>query len=219
MASHTVENYLKALFALANEAGEVGISDLSDHLAVSKPSVNSMAKALQQDGFLKYEKYKPLKLTAKGKKAAALVVRKHRLTEMFLVEQMGFGWDEVHDIAEQVEHVKAPAFFDRMDELVGFPTVDPHGSPIPDAQGNVLEIDCVKLSECVVGERVSLVGLSQSSKSLLAFLDSHGIALGHTFDIRSVEPFDGSMTVVHEGAKDQSFSLKVCERLLVNKEA
>ena len=121
MASHTVENYLKALFALANEAGEVGISDLSDHLAVSKPSVNSMAKALQQDGFLKYEKYKPLKLTAKGKKAAALVVRKHRLTEMFLVEQMGFGWDEVHDIAEQVEHVKAPAFFDRMDELVGFP--------------------------------------------------------------------------------------------------
>ena len=166
MASHTVENYLKALFALANEAGEVGISDLSDHLAVSKPSVNSMAKALQQDGFLKYEKYKPLKLTAKGKKAAALVVRKHRLTEMFLVEQMGFGWDEVHDIAEQVEHVKAPAFFDRMDELVGFPTVDPHGSPIPDAQGNVLEIDCVKLSECAVGEKVSLVGLSQSSKSL-----------------------------------------------------
>lgn len=219
MASHTVENYLKALFALANEAGEVGISDLSDHLAVSKPSVNSMAKALQQDGFLKYEKYKPLKLTAKGKKAAALVVRKHRLTEMFLVEQMGFGWDEVHDIAEQVEHVKAPAFFDRMDELVGFPTVDPHGSPIPDAQGNVLEIDCVKLSECAVGEKVSLVGLSQSSKSLLSFLDSHGIALGHTFDIRSVEPFDGSMTVDHQGAEAQTFSLKVCERLLVRKEA
>jgi DtxR family Mn-dependent transcriptional regulator len=219
MASHTVENYLKALFALANEAGEVGISDLSDHLAVSKPSVNSMAKALQQDGFLKYEKYKPLKLTAKGKKVAALVVRKHRLTEMFLVEQMGFGWDEVHDIAEQVEHVKAPAFFDRMDELVGFPTVDPHGSPIPDAQGNVLEIDCVKLSECAVGEKVSLVGLSQSSKSLLSFLDSHGIALGHTFDIRSVEPFDGSMTVDHQGAEAQTFSLKVCERLLVRKEA
>ena len=219
MASHTVENYLKALFALANEAGEVGISDLSDHLAVSKPSVNSMAKALQQDGFLKYEKYKPLKLTSKGKKVAALVVRKHRLTEMFLVEQMGFGWDEVHDIAEQVEHVKAPAFFDRMDELVGFPTVDPHGSPIPDAQGNVLEIDCVKLSECAVGEKVSLVGLSQSSKSLLSFLDSHGIALGHTFGIRSAEPFDGSMTVDHQGAEARTFSLKVCERLLVRKEA
>jgi DtxR family Mn-dependent transcriptional regulator len=219
MASHTVENYLKALFALANKAGEVGISDLSDHLAVSKPSVNSMAKALQQDGFLKYEKYKPLKLTSKGKKVAALVVRKHRLTEMFLVEQMGFGWDEVHDIAEQVEHVKAPAFFDRMDELVGFPTVDPHGSPIPDAHGNVLEIDCVKLSECAVGEKVSLVGLSQSSKSLLSFLDSHGIALGHTFGILAVEPFDGSMTVEHQGAEARTFSLKVCERLLVRKEA
>jgi DtxR family Mn-dependent transcriptional regulator len=219
MASHTVENYLKALFALANEVGEVGISDLSDHLAVSKPSVNGMAKALQQDGFLKYEKYKPLKLTAKGKKAAALVVRKHRLTEMFLVEQMGFGWDEVHDIAEQVEHVKAPAFFDRMDELVGFPTVDPHGSPIPDAQGNVLEIDCMKLSECSVGSKVSLVGLSQSSKSLLTFLDSHGIALGHTFHVRAVEPFDGSMTMLHKGTQDQTFSLKVCERLLVKREA
>ena len=217
MASHIVENYLKALFALANEAGEVGISDLSNHLAVSKPSVNSMAKALQQDGFLKYEKYKPLKLTSKGKKIAALVVRKHRLTEMFLVEQMGFGWDEVHDIAEQVEHVKAPAFFDRMDELVGFPTVDPHGSPIPDAHGNVLEIDCVKLSECAVGEKVSLVGLSQSSKSLLSFLDNHGIALGHTFGILAVEPFDGSMPVVHEDATDQTFSLKVCARLLVKK--
>ena len=142
----------------------MGISDLSDHLAVSKPSVNSMAKALQQDGFLKYEKYKPLKLTAKGKKAAALVVRKHRLTEMFLVEQMGFGWDEVHDIAEQVEHVKALRFLTGWTSC-GFPTVDPHGSPIPDAQGNVLEIDCVKLSECAVGEKVSLVGLSQSSKS------------------------------------------------------
>ena len=219
MASHTVENYLKALFALANEVGEVGISDLSDHLDVSKPSVNGMAKALQQDGFLKYEKYKPLKLSAKGKKAAALVVRKHRLTEMFLVEQMGFGWDEVHDIAEQVEHVKAPAFFDRMDELVGFPTVDPHGSPIPDAQGNLLEIDCMKLSECSVGEKVSLVGLSQSSKSLLTFLDSHGIALGHTFNVRAVEPFDGSMTMLQEGAQAQTFSLKVCERLLVKREA
>jgi DtxR family Mn-dependent transcriptional regulator len=132
---------------------------------------------------------------------------------------MGFGWDEVHDIAEQVEHVKAPAFFDRMDELVGFPTVDPHGSPIPDAHGNVLEIDCVKLSECAVGEKVSLVGLSQSSKSLLSFLDSHGIALGHTFGILAVEPFDGSMTVEHQGAEARTFSLKVCERLLVRKEA
>ena len=99
----------------------MGISDLSDHLAVSKPSVNSMAKALQRDGFLKYEKYKPLKLTAKGKKAAALVVRKHRLTEMFLVEQMGFGWDEVHDIAEQVEHVKAPRFLTGWTSLWVFP--------------------------------------------------------------------------------------------------
>ena len=99
MPSSTVENNLKALYVLADEGGEIKLSDLSNHLGVSRPTVNSMVKAFDQEGWVEYEKYKPLKLTIKGRKAAALIIRKHRLTEMYLVERMGFGWEEVHEIA------------------------------------------------------------------------------------------------------------------------
>jgi len=131
MTSQTEENYLKASYFLANSDNEINLSELSKSLKVSKPTVNSMVKKLCEKGFLNYQKYKPLVLTAYGRKNAALIIRKHRLTEMYLVEKMNFGWEEVHDIAEQLEHLKSPEFFDRMDELLNFPTHDPHGSPIP----------------------------------------------------------------------------------------
>jgi DtxR family Mn-dependent transcriptional regulator len=115
MASPTEENYLKALFNLANEQGEINATDLSSILQVSTPTVNSMVRNLCKQGLVNYEKYKPISLTAKGKREAALVIRKHRLTEMYLVEKMGFGWEMVHEIAEQIEHIKSPVFFDRMD--------------------------------------------------------------------------------------------------------
>lgn len=131
MASSTEENYLKALFNFCNTEGEVKLSQISDILKVSKPTANSMVKNLRKQGLVNYEKYQPLSLTEKGKKVAALVVRKHRLTEMFLYQKMGFTAEEVHEIAEQMEHIDAPKLFDKMDELLGFPEVDPHGSPIP----------------------------------------------------------------------------------------
>ncbi|MEL7148546.1 MAG: metal-dependent transcriptional regulator [Bacteroidota bacterium] len=215
MASPVVENYLKALFNLANARGEVNISDLSSNLKVSKPTVNSMVKTLQQKGWVIYEKYKPLKITEQGRKAAALIIRKHRLTEMFLVEQMGFGWEEVHDIAEQIEHVKAPAFFDRMDELMEYPKFDPHGSPIPDKEGNIITQEYKALAECTAGDRVKLIALSHSSKEFLEFLDSRGIALELQFQVKSVERFDQSMLVTYEGHPAETLSQKVCERLLV----
>ena len=217
MNSPTVENYLKALYSLANEKGEVNISLLSSSLEVSKPTVNSMVKTLQQQGWVHYEKYKPIKLTEKGRKAAALVIRKHRLTEMFLVEKMGFGWEAVHEIAEQVEHIQAPKFFDRMDELMDYPKVDPHGSPIPDKEGNVIQQEYKKLSECEAGDTVRLIALNQSSKEFLEFLDSRGIALKLQIKINSVEQFDQSMLVSYENYPSQTLSQKVCERLLVEK--
>ena len=132
MASITAENYLKALYALAEvPRGPVAISTLAAHLGVSKPTANSMIRRLNEQGMLDYRKYQPLQLTAAGQRAAEAIVRKHRLTEMFLVEVMGFDEAAVHEIAEQIEHVQSPAFFARMDELMGFPRVDPHGSPIP----------------------------------------------------------------------------------------
>lgn len=215
MNSPTVENYLKALYSLANEQGEVQISLLSATLEVSKPTVNSMVKTLQQHGWVHYEKYKPIKLTEQGRKAAALVIRKHRLTEMFLVEKMGFGWESVHEIAEQVEHIQAPMFFDRMDELMDYPKVDPHGSPIPDKDGNIIQQDYKKLSECAEGDRVRLIALNQSSKEFLEFLDSRGIHLKLEIQIKSVEMFDRSMVVSYEKHHSETLSQKVCERLLV----
>lgn len=217
MASTTVENYLKALYALANESDEVNVSDLSAHLRVSKPTVNSMVKTLKEEGWVKYEKYKPLVLTRKGKKAAALILRKHRLTEMYLVEKMGFGWDEVHEIAEQIEHVKAPAFFDKMDQLMDYPKVDPHGSPIPDKEGNIIDQDYKKLSECEVGDRVMLLALTDSSREFLAFLDSREISLKLELEIKAIEGFDGSMLISYGNRTSETMSQKVCERLLVQK--
>lgn len=188
MASATVENYLKALYTLANEDGEINLSDLSIRLGVSKPSVNSMVKTLDQEGLVAYKKYKPLKLTNKGQKAAALIIRKHRLTEMYLVEKMGFGWEEVHDIAEQIEHIKAPLFFDRMDKLMSFPKVDPHGSPIPDKNGIVVDHNYKKLSECRTGDKIRIVALDHSSKEFLEFLDSREISLNIDLEVTSIEP-------------------------------
>ncbi len=217
MASPTVENYLKALYALANEDDEVNISDLSIHLKVSKPTVNSMVKTLNQQGWVNYERYKPIVLTRKGRKAAALILRKHRLTEMYLVEKMGFGWEEVHEIAEQIEHVKAPALFDRMDKLMDFPKVDPHGSPIPDKDGNIIDQNYKKLSECKVGDQVVLLALTHSSKDFLEFLDSREISLKLELEIKAIEPFDSSMLISYYNHPSETLSQKVCDRLLVQK--
>lgn len=215
MASQTVENYLKALYSLANAAGEIGISDLSQRLGVSKPTANSMVKTLQQQGWVIYEKYKPLKLTEEGRKAAALIIRKHRLTEMYLVEKMDFGWEEVHEIAEQIEHIKAPAFFDRMDKMLDYPKFDPHGSPIPDKDGNITVYDYKKLSDCQIGDRVKLVALNHSSKEFLEFLDSRSISLKTELEVISIESFDNSMIVSYNEHPLATLSQKACERLLV----
>ena len=118
MPSHTIENYLKAMFFLADKHGEFSLTELSKRMGVSTPTANSMVKKLQKEGWIIYKKYQPLILTARGKKQAALILRKHRLTEMYLTEKMGFGWEEVHDIAEQVEHITSDKFFDRMDQLL-----------------------------------------------------------------------------------------------------
>lgn len=215
MASPTEENYLKSLFNLANDAGEVNISELAQQMQVSMPTVNSMVKTLQKNGWLIYEKYKPVTLTPTGKKEAALIIRKHRLTEMYLVNKMGFGWEEVHEIAEQVEHIHSPKFFERMDEMMGHPTVDPHGSPIPDKLGRIQEVNYVTLSKCKTGQLVKLAALTNSSTEFLEFLNSRNLSLGLELKIISVESYDQSMVVKYENHESETLSEKVCDRLLV----
>ncbi len=132
MNSLTEENYLKAIFHLISPQNTVTVNELSKLLKIKMPSVNSMMKKFADKNWVKYEPYQPICITDLGKKEAALVVRKHRLTEMFLVEKMGFGWEIVHEIAEQVEHIHSDLFFEKMDELLNYPKADPHGEPIPD---------------------------------------------------------------------------------------
>ena len=169
MNSLTEENYLKALLNLSNDKGEVSVSELSDQLKIKKPTVTSMMKKLDSKGLVEYESYKPLKLSDKGKKEAALIIRKHRLTEMFLVEKMNFGWEEVHQIAEHIEHLKSTVFFERMDEILGYPKFDPHGSPIPDINGNMTWKSFKKLSDCTINDALKIEAVTHSSSEFLKF--------------------------------------------------
>lgn len=217
MASQTEENYLKALLHLVNEQGEISVTELSKKLKIASPTANSMIKKLAVKGLVNYKKYKPLSLTAKGKKRAALIIRKHRLTEMFLVEKMNFGWEEVHPIAEQIEHVDSDLFFNRMDEILGFPAVDPHGSPIPDKNGEIKWKSYDKLSDCKVGDTVVLSGLMNSSSDFLTYLNTKNLGLGTKIKINAVEPFDQNMSVTYGLDKQEVFSKVVCDNLLVEK--
>ncbi|MGB0870165.1 MAG: metal-dependent transcriptional regulator [Flavobacteriales bacterium] len=215
MTSQTEENYLKAAYFLANSNNEINLSELSKSLNVSKPTANSMVKKLCEKGFLDYEKYKPLVLTSKGKKQAALIIRKHRLTEMFLVKKMNFGWEEVHDIAEQIEHIKSSEFFDRMDELLNYPTHDPHGSPIPNKNGEIIESNFLKMSLCKPGQKVKLSGLLNSSKEFLLYLNDRNLQIGSVLNIHAIENFDRTMIVSYNDQDNVNLSAMVCERLLV----
>lgn len=215
MASQTEENYLKSLYVLTYSAEKVNITELSSVLGVRLPTVNSMIKNLRKQGLVNYEKYKPISLTSSGKKIAAAVIRKHRLTEMFLVNKMGFGWEEVHDIAEQVEHISSEQFFERMDELLGFPKFDPHGSPIPDKNGIISEEYKIRLSDCKPGDKCKLAALSHDSSEFLKFLDKHELNLGTEIEIISFEAFDSSIVVKYKDFSSKTFSQVVCDRLLV----
>jgi DtxR family Mn-dependent transcriptional regulator len=217
MISLTEENYLKSLFNLANTAGEVNVNDLSKQLDIKMSTVTSMMKKLAEKKLVHYESYKPLRLTDKGKKEAAMVIRKHRLTEMFLVEKMGFGWEEVHDIAEQVEHVQSTVFFDKIEQLLGFPKADPHGAPIPDKNGKFAWIAYDKLSDCHAGDTVKVSAVIHTSSAFLKFLNNREIGLGTQMKIKSVESFDGSMIVSYDKHSSETLSLVVVERLLVEK--
>lgn len=217
MVSLTEENYLKALLSLSSDKGEVGINDLSRHLGIKMPTANSMMKKLAEKDLVHYVSYKPLRLTVKGRTAAALIVRKHRLTEMFLVDKMGFGWEEVHEIAEQIEHIHSVAFFEKMDELLGFPKFDPHGSPIPDKNGNMEWVSYKPLVSFQKGDTVKLAAVLHSGDDFLRYLNTRELKLGTKLKIVSVEPFDKSMVVAYGTRDNEVLSALVCERLLVSK--
>lgn len=216
MNSLTEENYLKAIFHLLDPENQVTVNELSKFLQIKMPSVNSMMKKFADKNWVIYETYKPIKVTELGRKEAAIVVRKHRLTEMFLVEKMGFGWENVHEIAEQLEHVHSEDFFDKMDEILNFPKVDPHGEPIPDKDGVIITQNLKKLSECKENDMVILTSVTISTDDFLNYLNQRNLALGAEILIKNIEKFDGSMQITFAD-RTEVLSKMVCEKLLVKK--
>lgn len=215
MPTKTKENYLKALYYLHTKKEDISLTELGKELEVSKPTVNDMVKKMQVKGWVKYEKYKPLRLTEDGLAQATLIVRKHRLSEMFLNQVMGVGWEEVHDIAEEMEHLKSELFFDRMDEILGFPTKDPHGSPIPDKNGKLIKLDYKVMAQMDVGKKVVLRALRESSSEFLKFLNKKNITLNTEIKILQKESFDKSMVVSYGKLNEVLLSQTVCNQMLV----
>ena len=217
MPTHANENYLKALYYLHIKDPEISLTDLGQVLELSKPTVNEMVKKMHRQGWLIYEKYKPLRLTAAGKRQAAGVIRKHRLSEMFLSQIMGFGWEEVHEMAEELEHLKSGKLFDRMDELLGFPTNDPHGSPIPDKEGNFSKLDYKTLAQAKVGNKLILKALRNSATDFLVYLNKKEIGLGLEITVDHIEEFDKSVIISYGTHKNVVLSQAVASSLLVER--
>ena len=194
--SSTEENYIKSIFHLSEDGDEnISTNDIARSVNATAASVTDMLKKLKQKKIITYEKYQGVRLTKEGETIAKSIVRKHRLWEVFLVEKLGYSWDKIHDIAEQLEHIRSEEMIDKLDRFLGFPKFDPHGDPIPDASGNIKAVKQILLSKMKVGDKGKVVGVKDSSSKLLQHLDSLEIHLGTTIEISEVIEFDNSFVV------------------------
>ena len=215
MGSLTEENYMKSIYSLSQRDGEVYVSELAKKLTVKLPTINSMIKKLAAKKLVAYSPYQGIKLTEKGKREALSIIRKHRLAELFLVKILNLGWEEVHDIAEQLEHVESELFFNRIDEMLGKPKVDPHGEPIPDINGKIASKNRISLSQVKEGGLAKISAVGNDDKSFLDHLNSKGLQIGDTVTIKKKELFDGSVVILMKGKKQTMLSHQVAERIWV----
>jgi DtxR family Mn-dependent transcriptional regulator len=211
------ENYLKAIYHLELDADKgISTNAIAKKLETKASSVTDMIKKLSEKEVVVYKKYKGVTLTGFGKKIAANIVRKHRLWEVFLVEKLNFSWDEVHDVAEQLEHIKSPKLVNQLDSFLGFPSHDPHGDPIPDKDGNLKTIEKSLLSTLKKNEIGVCVGVNDSSSEFLKFLDKKGITLGKQIIVLEKEDFDDSLSIQIDDRK-LSISNKIANNLYIQK--
>ena len=209
------ENYLKAVYHLAGSS-ESGVSTnaIAELMETKASSVTDMLKKLAEKDLVNYKRYQGVSLTANGNLAAKMIVRKHRLWEVFLVEKLDFSWDEVHDIAEQLEHIKSEKLINKLDDFLGNPTEDPHGDPIPDANGKIISTEKQLLSELTAHQKGFCVGVKDTSAEFLKFLDKQEIVLGSEIEILSKETFDLSLKINVDG-KELTISNKIASNLFV----
>ncbi len=219
MISHTEENYLKAIFKIAEKQHKaVSTNAISKEMQTSAASVTDMLKRLSEKELINYARYKGVSLTEEGKKIATSLIRKHRLWEVFLVEKLNFSWDKVHDIAEELEHIKSEELVEQLDAFLQYPKFDPHGDPIPDAAGNFTFRQQMPLNELAENEEGILVGVREHSSPFLQYLDQLKLSLGTS--IRLIEKFDydNSVKITIAGKQSVMISDKVAHNLLIKKE-
>jgi DtxR family transcriptional regulator, Mn-dependent transcriptional regulator len=213
--SASKENHLKSIFHLQHEQGIVTTNALAAALQTRPASVTDMLKKLKEQKLLLYERYKGFKLNNEGKKAAIQVIRKHRLWEYFLVKKLHFGWDEVHEIAEELEHTSSKKLVDRLDAFLGFPDTDPHGDPIPDSQGRFNQQKQASLSEQPLNRIVRVSGIARQTTEMLELLQYNHIRLGTRLEVRKKFPFDESLEVKIRNRPPVTISAQVAKNILV----
>ena len=217
--SQTEENYLKAIYKISEKSGRnASTNAIAQAMQTSAASVTDMIKRLSEKELINYEKYKGVTLTDSGNKIATSLIRKHRLWEVFLVENLKFSWDEVHEIAEQLEHIKSDDLIERLDDFLDHPKFDPHGDPIPDAEGNFTFRKQILLSELAPGEQGVIVGVQEHSPKFLQYLDQMKLVLGVNIKLIERFEYDESVKVLlNNRGKQITLSKKVTQNLYVQR--
>ncbi len=214
MESSTIENYIKAIYSIYDKHGKTTITAISEKLLISPPSVSDMIRRLHDKGLIKDKT--DLTLSQEGELLARQLIRKHRLWETFLVRKLRFKWDEVHEIAEQLEHVHSPVLTQRLEAFLDFPKFDPHGDPIPDKNGNLPDFDALPLNEANVGQSYIFKGVATDDSEFLNLLDKKGLQLYQKWKLIEKEEFDGSVRLLVEESNKVYLSDTVSGNLFVS---
>jgi DtxR family Mn-dependent transcriptional regulator len=210
------ENYIKSIYHLQQASESVSTNALADHLKSKPASITDMLKKLHAKGLLNYNPYKGFRLTREGNKAALIIIRHHRLWEFFLVDQLHFNWEEVHEVAEELEHVRSKKLVDKLDAFLGYPKFDPHGDPIPDSNGRISVQQQLPLSDLPINKQAIITSVQNQSSELLSFLSSRNIIIGTKLEIKRRLPFDNSLEIKFKNKQSINISEQVADAIQVN---
>jgi DtxR family Mn-dependent transcriptional regulator len=215
--SSSVGDYVKAVWEISG-SGSASTKDVAERLSVSPASVSNMFVRLQEMGLVEYERYRGASLTARGREEALRLVRRHRLIETFLLEHLGYSWQEVHEEAERLEHIVSDAFTERLAEFLGHPAYDPHGDPIPAADGTLEPDDSFPLAAATTGQRIRIFRVSDESIPTLDYLGEHGLVPGRLLDVKEVRALDGVITVEDEDGDSHALGEMLARSVFVRDE-
>lgn len=216
MLSYTEENYIKSIYHLSDGGTQsVLTNEIAFALQTRAATVTDMLKKLAAKAYVKYEKYYGVTLTSKGKLSALSVIRKHRLWETFLVEKLAFQWDQVHEVAEQLEHIQSPLLIEKLDAYLGFPQSDPHGHPIPDKHGKIIKEKYTNLHQAALHKPLTMCAVRNGSTAFLQYLSKIGAEIGVTVTVKDRIAFDNSVEIKIDKQKAQIISKEAADNILV----